>query len=134
LRLNLLIYICLAILVSCDSRVSQHGKPLKSNASYLSTLFQGDFRTNQQELDESIQVIEQKYGAQWDFCDCVRKGDSLNKALQNPSLSDIETDQLLKRFEVIDQRCQAFKLMDPNRTPRERKAHERKVKKCLSNT
>lgn len=129
-----MICIGLAWLSSCDSKGSSRAKSLKKSKAHLSYIVTGNFRSTEQDLDESIQVIEEKYGKQWDFCDCVRKGDSLNKALQNPSLSDYETDKLLKRFEVIDQRCQVFKIMDPNRTPRERKAHERKVKKCLSNS
>jgi hypothetical protein len=121
------------MLASCNSGDLLQVNRFKSNKAFLSNIFKDDFRSYEQDVDESIQVIVQKYGTQWDFCDCVRKGDSLNKALQNPSLSEVETDNLLKRFEVIDQRCQAFKITDPNRTPRERKEHERKVKKCLSN-
>ena len=87
--------------------------------------------TNQNDLDKSLKVITQKYGEQWDFCDCVVKGDSLDKALKNEKLSDQELDKLLKRFDEIDKKCQAFKIIDPSRTPKERAIHEKKVKKCL---
>lgn len=87
--------------------------------------------TDREDLEKSMRVIAQKYGQQWDFCDCVIKGDSLNKALQNDKLSDDELDKLLKRFDEIDKKCQAFKIIDPSRTPKERAIHEKKVKKCL---
>ncbi len=87
--------------------------------------------TNRDDLAKSMKLITQKYGEQWDFCDCVVKGDSLNKALKNEKLSDQELDKLLKRFDEIDIKCQAFKIIDPTRTPKERAVHEKKVKKCL---
>ncbi len=87
--------------------------------------------TNRDDLQKSMQVIAQKYGEQWDFCDCVVKGDSLDKALKNDKLSDQELDKILLRFDEIDKKCQAFKIIDPNRTPKERAIHEKKVKKCL---
>jgi hypothetical protein len=98
----------------------------------LSSLVKDDFRSESEDLNESLQIIEKKYGHQWDFCDCVLKGDSLNKALQNTKLSEAETSRLMNRFEEIDRRCQAFRITDPNRTPREREAHERKVMQCLT--
>ena len=83
------------------------------------------------ELNESIVKIEEKYGEQWDFCDCVIKGDSINKAFSKPNLPDLDFERLSKRFDVIDQKCQAFRIQDANRTPEQREMHERKVKKCL---
>jgi hypothetical protein len=83
------------------------------------------------ELKESIKKIEAKYGEQWDFCDCVVKGDSINKAFLKPNLPDKEFDRLSKRFDEIDEKCQAFRIQDANRTPEERIIHEKKVKKCL---
>lgn len=83
------------------------------------------------ELQESIAKIEEKYGEQWDFCDCVVKGDSINKAFSKPNLPDAEFDRLSKRFDEIDEKCQAFRIQDANRTPEQRELHEKKVKKCL---
>ena len=83
------------------------------------------------ELKESIKKIEAKYGEQWDFCDCVVKGDSINKAFLKPNLPDKEFDRLSKRFDEIDEKCQAFRIQDANRTPEERTIHDKKVKKCL---
>ena len=83
------------------------------------------------ELNKSIKKIEAKYGKQWDFCDCVVKGDSINKAFLKPNLPDKEFDRLSRRFDEIDEKCQAFRIQDANRTPEERAIHEKKVKKCL---
>ncbi len=87
--------------------------------------------SRQKDIAQSLLVIKKKYGEQWDFCNCVVKGDSLNKALSNEKLSDEELDKLLLRFDEIDKKCQAFKIVDANRTPKERALHEKKVKKCL---
>lgn len=83
-----------------------------------------------QEFMESLIEIEKKYGEQWDFCTCVIKNDSINKAFSKP-VSDSEFDRLSERFDVIDEKCKAFLVQNPNVTPEERVEHERKVKKCL---
>ena len=59
------------------------------------------------------------------------KGDSINKAFLKPNLPDKEFERLSNRFDVIDEKCQAFRIQDANRTPEERAIHEKKVKKCL---
>lgn len=79
------------------------------------------------ELKESIAKIEAKYGEQWDFCHCVVVNDSIDKAIKAGNTSD----KLLERWDHVDKKCQAFRIQDPNRTPEERDAHERRVKKCL---
>ncbi len=83
------------------------------------------------ELNKSLKKIEAKYGEQWDFCNCVVKGDSINKAFLKPNLPDKEFERLSNRFDEIDEKCQAFRIQDANRTPEERAIHENKVKKCL---
>lgn len=87
--------------------------------------------TDTAELQESIAKIEEKYGEQWDFCDCVVKGDSINKAFSKPNLPDKEFDRLSARFDEIDSRCQAFRIQDASRTPEQRELHEKKVRNCL---
>ena len=85
-------------------------------------------------VDEEAEIesaIEEKYGEQWDFCDCVVKNDSVNKAIDNAETDD-EFDRILARMDVIDSHCKEM-LTTPNTTPDERKKHERKVKKCLKN-
>ena len=83
------------------------------------------------ELKVLVETMEVKYGEQWDFCDCVAKGDSLNKAISLGKLSDADFDRLSKRFDEIELRCKVFKMQDPNRTPEERLIHEKKVNDCL---
>ncbi len=79
------------------------------------------------ELKESIAKIEAKYGEQWDFCHCVVVNDSIDKAIKAGNTAD----KLIERWDFVDKKCQAFRIQDPNRTPEERDAHERRVKKCL---
>lgn len=83
-----------------------------------------------EEFVESLIQIEKQYGEQWDFCTCVIKNDSINKAFSKP-VSDREFDRLSARFDVIEEKCKAFLVHDPNITPEERSDHERKVRKCL---
>jgi hypothetical protein len=85
------------------------------------------------DIKESSKKIEARYGEQWDFCDCVVKGDSLNKAIAAGKLSDKEFDRISKRFDEIELRCKVFKIQDPSRTPEERLMHEKRVKQCLDN-
>lgn len=73
--------------------------------------------------------IEQQYGEQWDFCDCVVKNDSANNAIFETD-DDAQLDLILARMEVIDQHCKEM-LTSANTTPEERQKHERKVNKCL---
>jgi hypothetical protein len=79
---------------------------------------------------ETENLIEATYGVQWDFCDCVVKNDSVNKAIE--TAGDDEFDAILERMDVIENYCKAM-LAAPNTTPDEREAHERKVRKCLRN-
>jgi hypothetical protein len=79
------------------------------------------------DLKESIAKIEEKYGEQWDFCHCVVINDSIDKAIKGGDSSD----KLMARWDVVDKKCQVFRIQDPNRTPEQRDAHERRVKKCL---
>lgn len=83
------------------------------------------------EFKENLVKIEEEFGEQWDFCICVVKGDSINKAFMNPDLPDGEFENLSNRFDYIDDKCKAFRIQNPSITPEERAAHEYKVKKCL---
>lgn len=82
------------------------------------------------EFKENLEKIEKKHGEQWDFCTCVVKNDSINKAVAQP-LSDEEFERLSERLDVIDNHCKAFLTQNPNQTPEERIKHEKQVKKCL---
>lgn len=82
------------------------------------------------EVQEAHKEIVKKYGIQWDFCTCIVKNDSVDKALQSDELSDEDFDLLFERSEFIDSKCKGL-LIQPNATPDERAKHEKKVKKCL---
>lgn len=82
------------------------------------------------EFKETLKKIETQHGEQWDFCTCVVKNDSINKAVAQP-LSDQEFERLSERLDVIDKHCKAFLAQNPNQTPEERVKHEKQVKKCL---
>jgi hypothetical protein len=73
--------------------------------------------------------IEKKYGVQWDFCDCVVKNDSIEKAIMATD-DEKQLDKIIARSEIVDQHCKGL-LTTPNTTPEQRDKHERKVKKCL---
>ncbi len=85
------------------------------------------------DLKKANQLIEKKYGEQWDFCTCVQKNDSINKAFTKSSIPDAEFDRLLKRLEIVEDKCQSFRIEDANKTPEERAMHAKKVKDCLRN-
>ncbi len=73
--------------------------------------------------------IEAKYGVQWDFCDCVVKNDSIEKALMATE-DEAQIDLILVRMDEVDKHCKAM-LAQPNTTPEQRDRHARKVRKCL---
>ena len=83
------------------------------------------------EFKENLAQIEKKHGVQWDFCTCVVANDSLDKAVKNPNVTDLEMDQIFDRFEVVAEKCKAFQIQNPNQTPEERARHEKKVRDCL---
>jgi len=82
------------------------------------------------EVQEAHVAIVKKYGVQWDFCTCIVKSDSVNTALMEAD--DDEFDLVMERSDFIDQKCKGL-LIQPNSTPEDRYAHEKKVKKCLEN-
>jgi len=103
----------------------------KENKSISTQKEQKDQGVDKKDLKSSVYLIEKKYGEQWDFCACVLKGDSVNKAILKPNLSDKQLQKLLNRFEFINKKCQSFKIQDASRSPEQRERHEKKVKECL---
>ena len=103
----------------------------KENKSISAPKEQKDKGVDKKDLKSSVYLIEKKYGEQWDFCACVLKGDSVNKAILKPNLSDKQLQKLLNRFEFINKKCQSFKIQDASRSPEQRERHEKKVKECL---
>jgi hypothetical protein len=117
--------ICLVIgLFSCDSTNNSDSKKTVSSTENLTKL-----DTLQR---ENKSRIEKKYGAQWDFCDCVQKSDSLDQVLKKKTLSDVETEQLLLRADEIEKKCKLFLTDLESKKPADRAAHQAKVKACLN--
>jgi hypothetical protein len=83
------------------------------------------------EFLNNVKGIERQYGPQWDFCTCIVKNDSINKAFKNSGLSDADFSNLIVRFDQIEKRCKAFLVQNPQNTPEERRKHEEKVRLCL---
>lgn len=86
-----------------------------------------------EETKELASVIEEKFGIQWDFCDCVVKNDSINKVMSDlEGVSDDQVDLIFARWDEIEQHCKEL-LTAPNTTPEERSKYSRKVNRCLKN-
>ena len=79
------------------------------------------------DFKENKKVIEKKFGEQWDFCTCVVLNDSIDKAVKAGNMDD----KLMERFDVVDQKCKSFLVMDNSRTPEEMMLHDKKIQKCL---
>ena len=86
--------------------------------------------TKSQEVAEAKKEIEKKYGEQWDFCTCIVKGDSVNNAMLADDIADDIFEVLMTRSDYIDTKCKHL-LVQPNATPDEREAHNKKVQDCL---
>lgn len=97
----------------------------------LGTILLLNFSASAQLGSDTLRMIEEKYGEQWDFCTCIIKNDSINKAFSTSGLSDEEFDLISKRFDFIESKCKAFLLMYENNTPEGRAAHVQRVKDCL---
>jgi hypothetical protein len=137
--LFLLHIFCISLLLSCGDK-QRSGKVNQADSDTTLTELEDALKKAETapkpamdsvDLKKSIKKIEAKYGEQWDFCDCVVKGDSINKAFSRPNIPDKEFERLSSRFDEIDKKCQAFRIQDANRTPDERMLHEKKVNKCL---
>ncbi len=117
--------ICVVIgLFSCDSTNGTNSKNT------------GSSNESRPKIDtiqrENKTRIEKKYGAQWDFCDCVKKSDSLDKVLKKSTLSDEETEKLLLRADEVEKKCKLFLTDLQSKKPNDRAAHQAKVKACLN--
>lgn len=125
--------------ISCNSNepckeCSKCGENLEyGNASSLSISPRVDVESDTMVVVDDAFVenkikIEKKFGEQWDFCKCVLANDSLDKLIKNNAELD---EEFMAEFEEVDQKCKAFLVMSPNKTPEERMEHERKIRKCL---
>jgi hypothetical protein len=140
----LLFSICVSILlVACSS--NEEGKaPVVEVESYgdatvdsLVGEIESDYDMSdidpdqRQEFAENLIKIEKEDGIQWDFCKCVVKNDSLDKAFKQDGLSDLRVDDLMKRLDFIEIKCQAYLIQNTQITPDQRADHEKKVQDCL---
>ena len=140
-----LIIATLILTASCADDSYDYNKPCSQDKSDGQTEMTSDTDTTEiksdydlstveakdlEEFKENLAIIEKKHGEQWDFCTCVVKNDSINKAFMG-DVSDEEFDRLSDRFDVIDQHCKAFLTQSSSVTPEERAIHEKKVRKCL---
>jgi hypothetical protein len=112
-------------LISCDSSDSSR---LKNTASQNESHPKIDSIQH-----ENKSRIEKKYGSQWDFCDCVKKSDSIDKVLKKSALSEAETTKLLLRADEVEKKCKLFLTDLQSKKPADRAAHQAKVKACLNN-
>jgi hypothetical protein len=83
------------------------------------------------ERTELKQKIEKKYGEQWDFCECILKNDSINKAFKN-KLTPEQEDKLIDRWDFVETKCKELTTY-ANTTPEERAIYQKKVSNCLKN-
>ncbi len=82
-----------------------------------------------QKAEKPLPTIENKYGKQWDFCDCIKKKDSINKLFLT-DLSDKQLDEILGSSDIIDQKCKS--VFDYNvSSPEERVIHQKKIDDCM---
>ena len=137
--IKLIIFIALIITSSCKSNKEDINNEPESTTipeESISNAFTKDTTPKKHEIveqKENLKQIEKKYGAQWDFCQCVIANDSIDKAVKKTTNFETpEAERLLERFEFVSNKCQAFLGMDANKTPEEREKHAKKVKKCLS--
>lgn len=82
------------------------------------------------ELTEVKTEMKEKYGIQWEFCNCIKAMDSIEQALSNNSLTDKQLDFLLQRSAFIDNKCKELTNSTHN-TKDEREAYQKKVNDCL---
>ena len=135
------LFILTLLLFSCVDKKKEEKQPSDQEKCKDSTsntpLTMNDSKKTVEVIDQKTEKLEEhakivaKYGEQWDFCNCVMKNDSINKALEK-TLTDKQTDKLMARWEFVDTKCKDF-LTTPNTTPEERAKHEWKVKQCLKN-
>ena len=120
----LYIFILLSVLfLGCTETVnsSKNATTNSNNSKNIDTLSQR----------KEINRIVEKYGVQWDFCDCVKKNDSIDKLLKNQKLTESELDVVLLRADEIEKKCKLLLTDLKSNKPSERQRHQEKVKACL---
>lgn len=116
-------------LFACSGSSEPKEIPSSSNINLRDSLYV----SSENEQNQATNRIEKKYGAQWDFCDCVKKNDSIDKVIKKNKLTDQELEVILKRADVIDKKCKLFLTDLQSKNPSDRSRHQAKVKSCLEN-
>lgn len=132
--LNTLILAALAI-ASCTCETKTRNDKKKQQVTKTELPMRSDAVPKKKaqliERTELKQKIEKKYGEQWDFCACILKNDSINKAFKN-KLTPEQEDKLIDRWDFVETKCKELTTFD-NTTPEERANYQKKVSNCLKN-
>lgn len=132
--LNTLILAALAI-ASCTCETKTRNDKKKQQVTKTELPMRSDAVPKKKaqliERTELKQKIEKKYGEQWDFCACILKNDSINKAFKN-KLTPEQEDQLIDRWDFVETKCKELTTFD-NTTPEERANYQKKVSNCFKN-
>ena len=112
------------LLFSCsqNNESTENEERLSTNNSNLSSSNSGQ---------ENLDRIQKKYGIQWDFCDCVKKNDSIDRLLKKQKLSDAQLEEILLRADEIDKKCKVLLTDLKSNKPMDRAKHQAKVRECL---
>lgn len=132
--LNTLILAALAIAsCTCDTKTRDDKKKQQVTKTELPMRSDAVPKKKAQliERTELKQKIEKKYGEQWDFCACILKNDSINKAFKN-KLTPEQEDKLIDRWDFVETKCKELTTFD-NTTPEERANYQKKVSNCFKN-
>ncbi|MFA9211481.1 MAG: hypothetical protein ACEQR5_06610 [Moraxellaceae bacterium] len=132
--LNTLILAALAI-ASCTCETKTRNDKKKQQVTKTELPMRSDAVPKKKaqliERTELKQKIEKKYGEQWDFCACILKNDSINKAFKN-KLTPEQEDKLIDRWDFVETKCKELTTFD-NTTPEERANYQKKVSNCFKN-
>ncbi len=130
---NLYTILAIGILLSsCGNQPAKKKKPIKKEKTVVvQPLMVKDTMINsKEEATDNHEKIVQKYGEQWDFCNCVVKMDSITDAMENKKMTPAQEEKTFERWDFIETKCKEFLTFDQT-NPDERAAHQRKVNKCL---
>ena len=103
--------------------------PAQSSDEAVSKATVGVSVSQAKEEKKNAELIEKKYGEQWDFCTCVLANDSITDAFEK-KMSPAQETKLMARWDYVDKKCKELTTFDQT-NPDQRTAHDRKVLKCL---